>query len=744
MPPGFCVTAEVFARFATRGGAAKEHLRELIAPAYERLTGGNGLHVAVRSSAIGEDSADASFAGQHDTFLHVTGVDAVVAAVMRCWESLHGERAVAYRERAGAAAGAMPVLVQRLVPADASAVAFSADPLTGERGVVRVNLARGLGEALVSGAVTPDVYLVTKDVPTIRERALAGSEAAVDDHTVLEIARLAVALEQRFGRPVDVEYAIERGAVHVVQCRPITSLPEPFEIMWTDPADAKLTWSRDLLHSPHAVPPLSGERFKIANPAMNESGREFEAPFTQRSMVMSGYIYATAERAADDEDELAKRLQRALEKRRAFGREMPEFWRTRVLPYIHDYYAWMEAAPIATASAEVALEIWDESWRRLTRTWQLHFYITGTAYPVLDELASLYEELFPGRSAIEALTLTLGISNEIHEMQVELYDLAHLWTREGDDAPAFREAFALFIERHGHLGHTINDPRMPSWGEEPERLLGETRKRASMPGRDPREVRRRALENAATLEARIRADLAGRPDDLARFTEVLAAARGVQPLTEGHNYELDRKVQTLQRRFSLRFGERLVRGDVIAEAFDIFLLYSAEVREALLDGRDRRVLVAERAAELARQERMRPPMMIGAPPKPLPPAFARNRYMGAPVTSAQGEIRGTGASAGLASGTARKVEGADDFGRVQPGDVLFCHATNPTFVPLFGIIAALVTDVGGELCHAAVVAREFGVPAVIGARDALKLVMEGATVEVDGTAGTVRILERPR
>lgn len=660
---------------------------------------------------------------------------------MKCWASLGNERAVAYRKERGVAAGAMPVLVQRLVAADASAVAFSADPLTGERGVVRINVAPGLGEGLVSGTVTPDVYVVTTEPPGIREKKLAGAEPVLDDRAVLEIASLAYALEGRFERPVDVELAVSGGVVNVVQCRPITTLPEAFVVTWPDPSDAKLSWSRDLLHTPTAFPPLSADKSLATTASLGETAAYFASPLRSRGMHLNGYLYAATVFLAEDDDELAARLAAGFRKRRAFGRKLPEFWNRKILPYLRETYAWMRAAPLDTATPPEAAALWEQCWQRMLRAWQLHFYIVGTAYPVLDELASLYEELFPGRSGIEALGLTRGVTNEIHQMQAELYDLAGIVRTEGEGSAAFRAGFADFIARHGHNGHTYNDLRLPSWGDEPERVLEEVRKRVERPGEDPRETRRRALAAAAEQEQRIRMELADRPGDLARFDEVLAAARGVQPLTEGHNYELDRKSQTLHRDFALRAGTRLVRAGVLAAAADIFFLRAAEITQALADERDRRALVAERAADLARQERMRPPHMIGAAPRPLPGPFARNRYFGAPVPSTDGAIRGTGASAGVARGTARKVDGPDDFDRVRPGDVLFCHATNPTYVPLFGIIAALVTDVGGELCHAAVVAREFGVPAVVGARDALARVTDGATVEVDGTAGTVRLID---
>ncbi|MGH2499952.1 MAG: PEP/pyruvate-binding domain-containing protein, partial [Candidatus Limnocylindria bacterium] len=605
VPPGFCLTSEVFARFAANAETSMAEIRALVAPAYERLAHGGSPRVAVRSSAIGEDGGAASFAGQHDTYLDLTGVDAVVDAVVRCWASLRNERALAYRERQGLdAGGVMPVLVQRLVPADAAAVAFSADPLTGDRGAVRINVARGLGEALVSGNVTPDVYLVAKEPLAIRARTMAGDAPALDEGTVLEIARLAVALERRMGHPVDVECAVVLRSVHVVQCRPITTLPEPFEVRWPEPSFERMSWGRDFPHAPEPVPPLSAEMFLIAHPAMGDANTHFGSPFRSRSLVMNGYIYTAQELLAEDDDELAARLAAARDKRRAFGRKLPEFWERKILPYLREFYAWIAATPVATASGAEAAEIWEECWSRLLRVWQLHFYVVGTAYPVLDELASQYEELFPRRRGIDALALTQGLTNDVQDMQADLFDVAETARTEGESLPEFRALLGGFLQRHGHLGHTHNDLRQPAWADEPERVIEEVRKRVARPVEDPRVRRRRALAVAADLEARIRRDLADRPDDLARFEEVLAAARGVAPLTEGHNYELDRRSQTLLRRFVLRVGERLVRVGAIDAAAHVFYLDRREVAETLVEERDRRALVAERAAELARQTRM--------------------------------------------------------------------------------------------------------------------------------------------
>src|SRR5436309_12746987 len=213
VPPGFCLDASAFdeLRPALDGDAgARSRLRELVAASYAdlaRRVGEREPRVAVRSSAIGEDSADASFAGQHETVLDVGGVDAIVDALLECWRSVYSERAAAYRKQRGiSGTPRIAVRVQLMVPADASAIAFSADPVSGARDVVVVNAAKGLGDAIASGTITPDSYNVRKSDLAIVERRVTDG-GAMDDDAVLAIARLAVQLEKTMGWAVDLECA---------------------------------------------------------------------------------------------------------------------------------------------------------------------------------------------------------------------------------------------------------------------------------------------------------------------------------------------------------------------------------------------------------------------------------------------------------------------------------------------------------------------------------------------------------
>jgi pyruvate,water dikinase len=254
VPPGFCVTAVAAARWwplVADGDGVPEGLRAAVAGAYRALAarcGEAAPAVAVRSSAADEDGAAVSFAGQHESYLNVVGADDVAAAIVRCWRSGWSERAVAYRARHGLppAAIGLPVLVQQLVVADVSSVAFSANPVTGERGAIVINAAWGLGESLVGGTVTPDSYTIRKADLAIVAREVAEKRAmtvlaavgtrevpvprflrrapALDDAQIVAAARLALALEAHAGQPVDVECAWRDGRLFLLQCRPVTAL----------------------------------------------------------------------------------------------------------------------------------------------------------------------------------------------------------------------------------------------------------------------------------------------------------------------------------------------------------------------------------------------------------------------------------------------------------------------------------------------------------------------------------------
>ena len=260
VPPAFCLTTDAYEAWARIARPAHPQappqlppgLREEIVDAYAELArrcGADPLRVAVRSSAVDEDGADASFAGQHETYLNITGPEAVTEALVLCWTSGRSQRALAYRHNSGLENRRvrLAVLVQQLVPSDTSAVVFSADPVTGRRDQVLINASYGLGESIVGGTVTPDSYRVDKATGSVLERDV-GSKAlmyvsvvggtrevpvprplrglpALTDEACRCCAELAADLERDLGQPVDVECAFHGADLYLLQCRPITRLP---------------------------------------------------------------------------------------------------------------------------------------------------------------------------------------------------------------------------------------------------------------------------------------------------------------------------------------------------------------------------------------------------------------------------------------------------------------------------------------------------------------------------------------
>jgi pyruvate,water dikinase len=307
-----------------------------------------------------------------------------------------------------------------------------------------------------------------------------------------------------------------------------------------------------------------------------------------------------------------------------------------------------------------------------------------------------------------------------------------------DGGPRIRAAIGAFLERHGDVGQTGFDITSPSWSDDPRQLLIELARLVRSSNDSPAVRRAKLLADGEAIASRAREELRDRPNDLTRFEEVLTAARACGALSEEHNYWIDRLCQAHGRRFILRVGAMLVSTGAIAVSDDIFHLRIADVRLALATGADQRGLVAERRRAYERDRRLRPPRYLGAPPAAAAPSSAI-RDLGYRVEQTDRDLlRGVAASPGTGRGPVCLVSGPADFARFQRGDVLVCRSTTVSWVPLFNMASAIVADVGGALSHAALVAREFGIPAVCGTGTAMELLLDGEIVEVDGSAGTVR------
>ena len=796
IPAGFCVDTELYDQFAAAGDgdvAAREGLRRSLGKALralEKRTGSTEPVLAVRSSAIGEDGGGSSFAGQHETVLGVRGVDAVTAAVITCWRSATSERARAYREERGIDGPVrMPVLVQQLVEAEMAAIAFSVDPVTGDRAVVVVNAGWGLGESLASGSLTPDTYVVRKtdlalissqiaDKAVMTVRTASGTAevpveparrnaAALSPQQVAAVAALALELETEAGGPVDIECAYASGDLYLLQSRPITAIAEPdpgFPVEWEDPADAALTWDREDAHFGEFQLPLATD-YVVEGPSFGIRRRTevMAAPLFAIFKPFNGRMYAALKTLVPP-DQVPAATAAVLARRRAHARQLARLWDEEYLPKVRADLDWMRTLRPAELDAVAAVGSWSELWRRVNHIWVIHMMVTSGAYGIMDELAEVYEAV-TGRPGVEALSFTSGRAAILQQQQRDFHGLlerirglpAVARSIAAGAAPTCAAVAALpggaaaiaaldeFLAVHGNVGQLLNDLHAPAWADDPSLLITELAR--SLAGDESDDPEARLVGQCAAAEAaieRTRAGLRGRADELARFNEVLGPALAAGPLTEDHNYWIDRNAQAVTRRAVLAFGARLVREGQLEVDDDIFLFHHPEVRAALASGEDLRPRAIERAGLARWQAKLRAPLTLGAlRDASASPGNARVD-LGYRLDQPDGpELRAVPASAGIGRGPARLIHDDTDFARFRRGDVLVCRSSNVSWVPLFRLAAAVITDVGGSLSHAAVVAREFGVPAVVGAGVALTVLRDGEQLEVDGTTGIIRRQQAP-
>ncbi len=531
-----------------------------------------------------------------------------------------------------------------------------------------------------------------------------------------------------------------------------------FPVRFEDPEDASLTWELDDMHLPFATPPLGADYVRTLGAGMNDRYDWLE-PFPQRwkTAVWNGYTYFALHLEGSD-DERAEVWRRWEALCRAQIDLVRRYWDEEALPELLAIYERIERTDVESVPAVDFVDAWDAAWAGARRAWAIHFLAIMGPYQVVEDLLDLYERLLPEADAGEGLRLVQGFGDDLFSVELGIERLATLArgtpsiaarlrtddhvTRQDladlDGGAEFAGELDVFLNRHGHLGQGFDDLVLPSWGEQPGLLLAEVAKRVDRPAVPAEERRERLRAEADRLADGVRTVLADRPDELAQFEKLLASARDVGPLTEGHNYWIDRMVQARLRTLSTRVGRRLVEEGSLQAADDVFFLDRAEIRAALLQPGDRRALVEERKGLHARQQALHPPRTVGVAPREQ---LTVDRFDGPRITSDDPTILiGVGASAGVVSGTARVTLSPADFERIQPGDIIVCPSSNPSWVPVFAIAGGLVTNTGGVISHAAVVAREFGLPAVVGTGDATTRIADGRSVEIDGTRGTVRLL----
>ena len=528
-----------------------------------------------------------------------------------------------------------------------------------------------------------------------------------------------------------------------------------FPLDWSDPSDADLTWRHDDMHTPFCMAPLSWDYAQLIAGGFEYRYERLELPIEMRAQVFNGFLYFSWKPLVPEAEEKALDEQYVQTQRRhtPFAKA---YWE-RAVPELRELYAGIAGVAVDELPADGLADAWEDAWERAQRAWCIHFYAITGPYQVMDDLADLYESVVENAPPGEAMRLIQGTIDELVGVDSGLGRLTELAAGSPELAAAIRRSpppsledlaalsgsaefvseLRAFLEEHGHLGQGFDDLGLASWAEHPAMLVSEIAKRLEHPVEPAADRAARLAGEADVLAVAFRARLAEQPDKLAEFERLLGLAREIGRITETHNYWIDRMAQARLRTFAMRVGARLAREGVIDRPDDILYLRRSEVPGLLRTGEDQRALVADRRADHARWRTVKPPAKVGKPSD----AETSGRFSGKRFAKEdEAIVRGTGASAGIATGPARIVLGPDDFGRVRPGDIIVAPSSNPSWVPLFTIAGGLVTNTGGVLSHAAVVAREFDLPAVVGTGDATTRIADGQMLELDGTTGYVRLL----
>lgn len=795
VPLGVVVTAEACGRILDACGLGPDPTPEQVAACpvpgdlrdqLERALAPFGeAPLAVRSSGLAEDLAGASYAGQYETVLGVRGADAVADALRICLASAFSGRVTAYRATTREASAApMAVLVQRLIDADAAGVAFTANPSTGDRDEVHVSAVRGLGERLVSGEASADECVVRGESVECR----AGPEQALDADLARRVADLARRVEALFGVPQDIEWALAGGELNLLQARPMTAFPRPPEIE----VPAEGFWEKDDWHYPT---PMTAFGASVYLPALEhglatqcrefgilaegEQQRWIGHEVYGRTVPYRGkrwprwpwWLFGLVARISPELRRRARIADQAL--RSGLAERYLATWESEWREAFRREAAALRSRDLGTLDDVALLDHLDEVIDLHRRGSVAHFRLNTPYGLAVRELYAAARELL-GWDPPQALTLLAGASGISSEPGRRLTEVAELLARSPavrevleqgahplverlrSVAPEAADVLAAYIDAYGHrpIGY---DPGDPTLAERSELLAGQLRDRvrASDPaaGEDPAVL----LRDEAL--GRARAILADRPaPDRERFERALAWAWRAYPAREESIFYGDSLPSALLRYAALEFGRRLVERRLLDRADDAVHLTADELRGALRDGRGAvRELVARRRAERVwvmahpgpatyGREEGRPPDLRAAPPalrlfnRPwLVPVAGLGSPSAAP---ARDELVGAPGSPGSYSGAVRVIRDDSEFDRLRPGEVLVCPTASPAWSVLFAQAGALVTDVGGASSHPAIIAREYGIPAVLGTGDATRRLRDGQLVTVDGTAGRVRIEAR--
>ncbi|MDO7789084.1 phosphoenolpyruvate synthase [Desulforamulus aquiferis] len=756
---------------------------------------------AVRSSATAEDLLQASFAGQHDTYLNIIGKDAILQHISKCWASLFTERAVIYRMQNGFDHSQvyLSVIVQRMVFPQASGILFTADPITSNRKLLSIDASFGLGEALVSGLVSADCYKVQEE--SIIDKLIATKKIAIyglkeggtetqqlqpdqqktqtlTDQQILKLARIGRQIEAHFGCPQDIEWCLADDTFYIVQSRPITTL---YPIPEANDQENHVYISvghQQMMTDPMKPLGISLWQLTAFRPMSKAGGRLF-VDVTQ--MLASPNSRQNLLDNMGQHDPLIKdALMTIIE--RDFIKLLPNDQKEQVPDSNKgmqslDFQAPSEKDPTIVADlikgSQTSIEQLKQNIQRKSGSDLFDF--------ILEDLQQLKKNLFDPKSvavfmsAINASAwinekmnqwlgeknaadiLSQSVPNNItSEMGLELLDVADVirpypevinyLQHVKDDSfldelikfaggQKTQDAINAYLSKYGMRCAGEIDITKTRWGEKPTTLipmiLSNIKNFKPNAGKGIFEQgRQEALKKEQELLDRLR-QLPGGEQKVQEAKRMIDLIRNFIGYREYPKYGWMHRYFVYKQAL-LKEAEQLVQEGVIHKKEDIYYLTLEEFHEVVRTHNLDYQIINKRKDEYNLYEKLTPPRVITSDGEIITGEYKRENL---PAEA----IAGLPVSSGVIEGRARVILNMEDAD-LEAGDILITTFTDPSWTPLFVLIKGLVTEVGGLMTHGAVIAREYGLPAVVGVENATKLIKDGQRIRVHGTEGYIEIL----
>jgi len=732
------------------------------------------LSVAVRSSATAEDLPSASFAGQHDTYLGIYGKVDVLKHVKKCWASLWTSQAISYRISMGFEhlKVDLAVVVQAMINSEAAGVMFTANPVNGDCNEILISAGFGLGEAVVSGMITPDTFIMRKD-GSIKKKILGSKELrimlkekgtitqevpkekrksyCIGTSEIMQLTNLANLVEKHYGCPMDTEWALSKGKIYLLQARPITTIKsniEDFDIL--GPKDkiiyegkkAPLGFQSMIEHWPYPHTPLDFACFTHFSQGAYTPFLDigFKLPRNEIGPVeRENGIVALNFEAARLSPAIVWKLPKSLIK--DLFRDTDDLWQT-FSKEISAYIEKTDAATRVTNDAWKLTKFMEQAMSEYEGFVCKRFSLISISGGVTDyKFGRLIKKVVGVENAKECkeklmrnLPFRTAIANKA------ILKIAQAAGISGKNSQAFRDELENFLKEYGDrpstgMGRMIAPP---TWREKPEiidELIDVLLKDTTT--LNPEESFNKQKTEYEAAKKMIKEGL--KPDEYHKFLEVLDKVRNAVIIREESVFYLEKLTGCLHR-LALKLGSLLVKHRTICEAEDVFFIFIEEiglVTQGKLDIKEKieKRKKAFKKVYAAHEKGVHWLISTGSFP-----VFETKQKKRQDAKDTSNSIKGSAASRGVYEGPVCIVRSPSEFNKLKKGDILVSTYTAPIWTPLFRVASAVVTEIGSASSHAAIVSREYGIPCVVAIDNVTNILKEGQRIRVDGTKGIITIL----